>query len=93
MVKDMIAVIHDCIKKSHVIFLTNYIKRGLVWWKETLWLFDGPGYHWLQSQQSFQANQSPVEYNNAWLGCDVPARSSVCVLSFFAAHITASENY
>ena len=51
MVKDVIAVIHDSIKKSHVIFLTNYIKRGLVWWKETL--FDGPGYHRLQSQQPF----------------------------------------
>ena len=43
MVKDVIAVIYDCIKKSHIIFLTNYIKCGLVWWKEIL--FDGSGYH------------------------------------------------
>ena len=41
MVKDVIAVIHDSIKKSRVIFPTNYIKRRLVWWKESL--FDGPG--------------------------------------------------
>ena len=41
MVKDVIAVIHDCIKKFHVIFLINYIKRELVWWKKTQ--FDGPG--------------------------------------------------
>ena len=56
MVKDVIAVIHDRIKKSHIIFITNFIERGLVWWKKTL--LDGPGYHWPQSQQPFRANQS-----------------------------------
>ena len=42
MVKDVIAVIHVCIEKSYVIFITNCIERGLVWWKKTQ--FDGPGY-------------------------------------------------
>ena len=57
MVKDVITVIHDCLKKTHVIFITDNIERGLVWWK--IALFDGPGYHRLQSQQPFRANQSP----------------------------------
>ena len=43
MVKDVITVIHDCTKKTQVIFITDFIERGLVWWKITL--FDGPGYH------------------------------------------------
>ena len=41
MVKDVIAVIHDSIEKVSRHFFTNYIKRGLIWWKETL--FNGPG--------------------------------------------------
>ena len=41
MVKDVITVIHDCLKKTHVIFITDFIERGLVWWK--IALFDGPG--------------------------------------------------
>ena len=38
MVEDVIVVIliHDRIIKSQVIFFTDFIKRGLVWWKETL---------------------------------------------------------
>ena len=67
MVKDVIAVIHDGIKKSHVIFITNFIERGLVWWKETL--FDGPGYHWLQSKQSSRANQSPPSWGCIGQSC------------------------
>ena len=36
MVEDVITVIHDCLKKTHVIFITDYIERGLVWWKIAL---------------------------------------------------------
>ena len=58
MVKDVIAVIHDCIKKSHIIFITNFIERGLVWWKETL--FDGPGF----SFHSFHLDTTDFSRNN-----------------------------
>ena len=30
MVKDVITVIHDCLKKIHVIFITNFIERDKV---------------------------------------------------------------
>ena len=34
MVKDVITVIHDCLKKTHVIFITDFIERGLVRWED-----------------------------------------------------------